>query len=143
MMLSVNPNDVISKRANMFMFSVIVVCTSLIVSCSKIFCLYQIFGQQIIMWQLLLQTRTFNINFGVEMKCDALLDFVRFLQIKSRKKHPARSVFYGFKLYNWYQDMQSITNIKEFWKTGLSHHTQEMYEVVIKEVLFFSLKNKF
>lgn len=95
------------------------------------------------MWQLLLQTRAFNINFGVEMECDALRNLVRFVKIKSCKKHPARSVFYGFKLYNWYQDMQSITNIKEFLKTGLSHHTQEMYEVVIKEVLFFSWKNEF
>ena len=55
--------------------------------------------------------------------CDALREFVPFVQIKKREKHPWRSVtfkkippwvfFTFFKLYKWYQITQIISNIKK------------------------------
>ena len=65
----------------------------------------------------------------IKLKCDALRDFVSFVQFKKREKKPWRSVTFSkvagfstppclfltfFKLYKWYQIAQSITNVTEY-----------------------------
>ena len=88
-----------------------------------------------------------SFTFLENKMCDALSDFVPFVQVKKREKHPWRSYtfrnvaswsatppwvfFMFFKLYKWYQIAQSIT-IKKIWK-GIKYNFSIQHSVACRK----------